>query len=73
MIVKLLTECHLGFLSLKGGCIGSCQNGTLLEISCHGSIIMFFVSFESLMNNLKKYYSLYFHKISSMHFKAADI
>ena len=40
--VKLLTEQHLEFLSLKGGCTGSsdsihvkCQ---LLEISCCGSI-----------------------------------
>ena len=36
MIVKLLTEHHLEFLSLKGGCRGSytCQNATLLETSC---------------------------------------
>ena len=44
MIVKLLTEHHLEFLSLKGDCRGSsestltCQNGTLLEISCTGSV-----------------------------------
>ena len=41
MIVKLLTERHLEFLSLKGGCTGSsessCQNTTLLELSCRGS------------------------------------
>ena len=42
MIVKLLPEHHLGFLSLKGGCRGSyestfCQNVKLLEISGHGS------------------------------------
>ena len=41
MIVKLLTEHHLEFLSLKGGCTGSyvftCQYDTLLEIICHGS------------------------------------
>ena len=41
MIVKLLTEHHLEFLSLKGGCTGSSesafQNATLLEITCHGS------------------------------------
>ena len=44
MIVKLLTEHHLEFLSLKGGCIGSYestrQNATLLEISCTGSNLM---------------------------------
>ena len=44
MIVKLLTEDHLEFLSLKRGCRGSselhlskCQ---LLEISCRGSIVI---------------------------------
>ena len=39
MIVKLLTEKHLEFLSLKGGCIGSSESTLvkLLEISCHGS------------------------------------
>ena len=41
MIVKLLAEHHLEFLSLKGGCRGSsrvyaCQNVKLLEISCRG-------------------------------------
>ena len=35
MIIKLLTEHHLEFLSLKGGC--TCQNVKLLEISCRGS------------------------------------
>ena len=43
MTLKLLTEQHLEFLSLKGGCTGSsvysCQNATLLEITCHGSIL----------------------------------
>ena len=37
MTVKLLAECHFEFLSLKGGCIGSSEYATLLEISCHGS------------------------------------
>ena len=43
MIFKLLTEHHLEFLSLKEGCkcssesTQSCQNVTLLEITCHGS------------------------------------
>ena len=45
MTVKLLSEQHLEFLSLQGGCTGSsestsCQNATLLEISCRGSLIM---------------------------------
>ena len=43
MSVKLLTEYHLEFLSLKGGCTGSSestrQNATLLEISCHCSLL----------------------------------
>ena len=44
MIVKLLTEHHLEFLSLKGGCRGyTCQNTTLLEITCTGS---FYLSLE---------------------------
>ena len=44
MNVKLLTEHHLEFLFLKGGCTGSsestlmtCQTATLLEITCRGS------------------------------------
>ena len=39
MIVKLLTEHHLEFLSLKGGCRGSSESTLvkLLEISCRSS------------------------------------
>ena len=42
MTRKLLTEHHLEFLSLEGGCTGSSEsilvkNATLLEITCHGS------------------------------------
>ena len=41
MIVKLLTEHHLEFLSLQGGCRGvyTCQNITLLEITHYGSLL----------------------------------
>ena len=43
MIFKLLTEQHLEFQRLKGGCRGSSEstrrNATLLEITCHGSFI----------------------------------
>ena len=44
MIVKLQTEHHMEFLSLKGGLhrlvyAYICQNATLLEITCHGSNI----------------------------------
>ena len=37
MIVKLLTEHHLEFLSLKGGCTDSSES---LEITCHRSYII---------------------------------
>ena len=45
MSVELLTEHHLEFLSLKGGCRGLSEstlvkNATLLEISCLGSNIL---------------------------------
>ena len=41
MNIKLLTEHHLEFISLKEGCTGLSestlvQNATLLEITCHG-------------------------------------
>ena len=43
MIVKLLTEHHLEFLGLKGGCRGypslHLSKSQLLEISCRGSNI----------------------------------
>ena len=32
MAVKLLTEHHLGFLSLKGGCTGSSES---IHVKCH--------------------------------------
>ena len=46
MIVKLLTEHYLEFLSLKGGYRGSSEsknvkNATLLEISCTGPNLKF--------------------------------
>ena len=37
MTVKLMSEQHFEFLSLTGGCAGSSQNATLLEILCCGS------------------------------------
>ena len=62
MIVSctLLTEHHLEFLSLIGGCTGSseyvysCQNATLLEITCRGSFtfVMFFERTEGI-NQIK--------------------
>ena len=46
--VKLLTEHHLEFLSLNGGCTGSSEsthvnNTTLLEITCRGLFILMFL------------------------------
>ena len=38
MIVKLLTEHHLGFLSLKGGCRGSSES-TLVKLSIVGNLM----------------------------------
>ena len=38
MIVKLLTEHHLEFLSLKGGCIGSSES-TLVKMSIVGNLV----------------------------------
>ena len=45
MTVKLLTEHHLEFLSLKGGCTGSSESTLvkmphLLEIICRGSFLV---------------------------------
>ena len=41
MIVKILTEHHLEFLSFKGGCRGSSESTLvkMLEISCRGSLL----------------------------------
>ena len=38
MIVELLTECHLEFLSLKGGCIGLSES-TLVKMSNVGNLM----------------------------------
>ena len=45
MNIKLLTEQHLEFLSLKGGCAGSSESTLVkmphcLEITCRGSIVL---------------------------------
>ena len=43
MIVKLLTEHHLEFVSLKGRCRGLSKSTLvkMLEISCHCSYVIF--------------------------------
>ena len=67
MIVKLLTEYHLEFLSLKGGCRGSsestqsCQNTTLLEITCHGSYFLHIVVMMTITT--EDYEKLYWPKL----------
>ena len=49
MVVKLLTEHHLEFLSLNGGCTGSSES-TLVKmpqcwkITCQGSIMLVKIS-----------------------------
>ena len=50
MIVKLLTEHHLEFLSLEGGCTASSESTPvkLLEISCHGSFVLVHIGCASL-------------------------
>ena len=53
MTLKLLTEHHLEFLSLKGGSTGSSestlvQNATLLEITCHGSYMFWVIKKTSI-------------------------
>ena len=43
MSVNLLAEHHLEFLSLKEAAqagVYTCQNATLLEITCHGSYVL---------------------------------
>ena len=55
MSVKLLTEHHLEFLRLKGGCIGLSDSTLvkLLEISCHRSFR--FVQYDGPNISLIKY------------------
>ena len=59
MVVKLLTEHHLEFLSLKGGCTGSSESTLVkfLEVSCRGSLIVFLLSNVCLFLCLNVYYS----------------
>ena len=61
MIVKLLTEHHLEFLSLSGGCRGSFESTLvkLLEISCRSSMLIINTSFEinAMEHMLKRLFS----------------
>ena len=51
MIVKLLTEQHLEFLRLKGGCRGSCESTGPLKKLFHYAIFQKFFSHFSLYIN----------------------
>ena len=45
MIVKLLTEHRLEFLSLTGGCTGSSESTLIkIEITCTSSIISMYIT-----------------------------
>ena len=48
MIVKLLTEHHLEFLSLKGGCIGSSESTLVIIPNCWKSYALAHLLLESL-------------------------
>ena len=48
--VKLLSEHYLEFLSLKGGY--TCQNATLLEITCHGSHVKMIIKLLTFTSSL---------------------
>ena len=59
MIVKLLTEHHLEFLSLKGGCTGSSESTHVKMPHCwksHALVQIFLLSEEDR--------SLYWHKLA---------
>ena len=62
MSVKLLTEHHLEFLGLKGGCRGSFKSThvPLLEISCTGPIGIFVLAVTLIVNiqNISKIHGL---------------
>ena len=58
MIVKLLTEHHLEFLSLKGGYRGSFETTLvkLFEVSCRGS---YSVTVKTLANRLIRAFTVH--------------
>ena len=60
MIVKLLTEHHLEFLSLKGGCRGSSESTLAKMSNCWKSRAAAHISCHVYLSNLPKY----FHGIS---------
>ena len=57
MIVKLLTEHHLEFLSLKGGCRGSSESTLVKMSNCwksHAAAQMLTAPFQKTNKNLLK-------------------
>ena len=50
MIVKLLTDHHLEFLSLKGGCRGSSESTLVKMSNCWKSHALAHVLFSSLLH-----------------------
>ena len=51
MIVKLLTEHHLEFLSLKGGCRGSSESTHVKMPNCWKSHVLAHFSFSEFHHN----------------------
>ena len=71
MIVKLLTEYHLEFLSLKGGCRGSSESTHVKMSNCwksHAAAQIMFLFFKNTVkySNSGKYFTIFvnFNKIS---------
>ena len=52
MTVKLLTEHHLEFLSLKGGCIGSSESTLVKMPHCWKSHVVAHVSFDQIVSSV---------------------
>ena len=52
MIVKLLTEHHLEFLSLKGGCRGLSESTLVKMSNCWKSYVTAQISFTLLLSSL---------------------
>ena len=61
MIVKLLTEYHLEFLSLKGGCRGSSESTLVKMLNCwksHASAQMVIGTFGYVASSNKIFHSV---------------
>ena len=67
MIVKLLTERHLEFLSLKGGCTGSSESTLVKMSNCWKSHAL------AQMINCQKFNFLPFSTINSVTTRVRDL